>query len=317
MAEIIFDKAKRVSSPLNISLNGGTTEGTNKFTYDGSSSKTLNITPSLIGAATSNHSHGVATTSVNGFLSSGDKSLINSIGTPAQLVTSSKQIVGSINETNTNINNVNKAFNTFLANQFNPLNSTVGTLQGLINTVQSSLTQLDKRVPVQNGIISNGVNFNNLLHGIYMIGQHTSYVNAPRCDWGVLVALNSNNGYSIQFAKSCIDDRYLWVRCKSETNTWTPWRYAKLDPVGKTILNVQTIVVRCGSLAVNASGSGQTAFTPISGATQYIPCLQADGYVQVSGIEIRGTSLYCTFINTSSGAHTGAAIFAILAIGDI
>ena len=72
--------------------------------------------------------------------------------------------------------------------------------------MQSSLTQLDKRVPVQNGLISSGVNFNNLLHGIYMIAQHTNYVNAPQCDWGVLVALNSNNGYSIQFAKSCIDD---------------------------------------------------------------------------------------------------------------
>ena len=43
MAEVIFEKAKKVSSPLNISLNGGAAEGTNKFTYDGSSTKTLLI----------------------------------------------------------------------------------------------------------------------------------------------------------------------------------------------------------------------------------------------------------------------------------
>ena len=98
MAEIIFDKAKRVSSPLNISLNGGTTEGTNKFTYDGSSSKTLNITPSLLGAANLNHIHDIATTTKNGFLSLSDKKIIDSIGQASSLKTVNKQIVSSINE---------------------------------------------------------------------------------------------------------------------------------------------------------------------------------------------------------------------------
>lgn len=107
MAEVIFEKAKKVSSPLNISLNGGTTEGTNKFTYDGSSTKTLNITPASIGAAASNHSHSLATTSANGFLSSADKALINSIGTPSTLITTSKQLVGAINEVKTNVNSIN------------------------------------------------------------------------------------------------------------------------------------------------------------------------------------------------------------------
>lgn len=107
MAEVIFEKAKKVSSPLNISLNGGTAEGTNKFTYDGSSTKTLNITPASIGAAASNHSHSLATTSANGFLSSEDKTKINSIGTPSTLITTSKQLVGAINEVKTNFNGIN------------------------------------------------------------------------------------------------------------------------------------------------------------------------------------------------------------------
>ena len=42
---------------LVIKLNGGTTEGTNIFTYDGSAAKLINITPSSIGAAPSSHSH--------------------------------------------------------------------------------------------------------------------------------------------------------------------------------------------------------------------------------------------------------------------
>ena len=42
---------------LVIRLNGGTTEGTNQFTYNGTTAKTLSITPSSIGAAASSHSH--------------------------------------------------------------------------------------------------------------------------------------------------------------------------------------------------------------------------------------------------------------------
>ena len=42
---------------LTISLNGGTTEGTNKFTYNGVTAKNINITPASIGAALASHSH--------------------------------------------------------------------------------------------------------------------------------------------------------------------------------------------------------------------------------------------------------------------
>lgn len=40
---------------LVIKLNGGSTEGTNKFTYNATGAKTVNITPSAIGAAASSH----------------------------------------------------------------------------------------------------------------------------------------------------------------------------------------------------------------------------------------------------------------------
>ena len=50
---------------LVVRLNGGTTEGTNQFTYNGTAGKTLSITPSSIGAATSSHTHNYVTRSVN------------------------------------------------------------------------------------------------------------------------------------------------------------------------------------------------------------------------------------------------------------
>ena len=45
----IIGQATSVSNNLTIQLNGGTTEGTNKFTYNGSAAKTVNITKSSIG----------------------------------------------------------------------------------------------------------------------------------------------------------------------------------------------------------------------------------------------------------------------------
>ena len=55
----ITDMPTTMKNPnsMTVQLNGGTTEGTNKYTYDGSSAKSLNITASSVGAAASNHSH--------------------------------------------------------------------------------------------------------------------------------------------------------------------------------------------------------------------------------------------------------------------
>ena len=50
---IMWSRAKQVNTNLVIKLNGGTTEGTNLFTYNGSGAKTINITASSIGAASS------------------------------------------------------------------------------------------------------------------------------------------------------------------------------------------------------------------------------------------------------------------------
>ena len=50
----------KTTKSLIVTLNGGTTEGTNKFTFDGSAEKSINITPSTIGAAASTHTHNVS-----------------------------------------------------------------------------------------------------------------------------------------------------------------------------------------------------------------------------------------------------------------
>ena len=53
--------ADKVNKNLVIKLNSGTTEETNLFTFNGSAAKTINITPSAIGASASSHTHDVVT----------------------------------------------------------------------------------------------------------------------------------------------------------------------------------------------------------------------------------------------------------------
>ena len=58
--------ANKVNSSLTIQLNGGTKEGTNSFTFNGSAAKSINITPASIGAAASGHTHNYAGSSSAG-----------------------------------------------------------------------------------------------------------------------------------------------------------------------------------------------------------------------------------------------------------
>ena len=53
--------ADKVANSFKVQLNGGTKEGENLWTFDGSSEKNVNITPSAIGAAEKNHEDPVTT----------------------------------------------------------------------------------------------------------------------------------------------------------------------------------------------------------------------------------------------------------------
>ena len=52
--------ANKVAQALVVKLNGGTTEGTSQFTFNGSAAKTVNITAASIGAAAASHQHSAA-----------------------------------------------------------------------------------------------------------------------------------------------------------------------------------------------------------------------------------------------------------------
>lgn len=53
-------EADKTKYALTLRLNGGRTEGSDSWTYDGSTSRTINVTPEKIGAAEVEHSHDVS-----------------------------------------------------------------------------------------------------------------------------------------------------------------------------------------------------------------------------------------------------------------
>ena len=73
--------ANSVKTNLIIKLNGGSTEGTNLFTFNGSTAKTINITPSAIGAAAASHgthvSYGTTASAVNTTASAGTATTVS------------------------------------------------------------------------------------------------------------------------------------------------------------------------------------------------------------------------------------------------
>lgn len=73
--------ANSVKTNLIIKLNGGTTEGTNLFTFNGSTAKTINITPAAIGAAAASHgthvSYGTTASAVNTAASAGTATTVS------------------------------------------------------------------------------------------------------------------------------------------------------------------------------------------------------------------------------------------------
>ena len=58
--EALIPSSLPTANSLVVKLNGGTKEGTNMFTFNGSTAKSINITPAAIGAAASSHNHSAA-----------------------------------------------------------------------------------------------------------------------------------------------------------------------------------------------------------------------------------------------------------------
>lgn len=93
--------ANKVNNNLVIKLNNGTTEGTNQFTYNGSATKNINITPANIGAASSSHNHDSSYVKKSGDTMSGNLTVSRSDTNDTSVrTTNSNGSIGLLTSTN-------------------------------------------------------------------------------------------------------------------------------------------------------------------------------------------------------------------------
>ena len=76
-----FPSSMPTANSLVVKLNGGTTEGTNQFTFNGSAAKSIDITPDAIGAAAASHgthvTYGTDAPKANGTASAGSANSVS------------------------------------------------------------------------------------------------------------------------------------------------------------------------------------------------------------------------------------------------
>ena len=142
--QLEYLNANKVNSNLIIKLNNGATEGTNLFTYNGSAAKTINITPSAIGAAANSHGTHVTADTVKAALGigSGTSKYLREDGTwqipPDTHYTNYLQIKGNGTEAVKFTQNADKILN------FKPGNNV--SISAAANEITISATNTDTKV---------------------------------------------------------------------------------------------------------------------------------------------------------------------------
>lgn len=80
------------------------------------------------------------------------------------------------------------------------------------------------------------------------------------------------------------------------------------------ILNIQELWVDAPSAAANGQSNASANFNAVPGATQYFAVLKQHSWLTPLTVTISGNTLSCTFLNTSSGTHSGNAVFVVFAV---
>lgn len=137
----------------------------------------------------------------------------------------------------------------------------------------------------------------------------TSYFGSPSVSYGTTYPV-----IGIMFGRDDTDNApYLDIRLANGSQA-TLWGDTGSSSVSGTIVNVQEVTVTCGSVAAGSSASGSASFTRYSAASKYYAVLKSSGWLTPSSVTVGTSSISVTFLNTSSGTHSGTARFLIFAV---
>ena len=217
---------------LVVKLNSGTAEGTNMFTYNVTAAKTINITPSAIGAAASSHNHSWAN------ITSGKPTTLAGYGITdgvnAVSVTGSGNAITAASISGHTLT-LTKGSTFLLSSAY-----TAADILAKLKTVDGSGSGLDADLldGQHSGYYvinksSGNVDFNTLTRsGIYRLSYTTTEgsTNGPvSCAWGQMLVLHGGGDTISQIAFDYMNE-YIQVRGGNPSDvggsgSWKSWRY--------------------------------------------------------------------------------------------
>jgi hypothetical protein len=159
--------ANSVANSIKVQLNGGTTEGTNQFTFNGSAAKTVNITYENIGAAKASHGTHVSLASATPKVASGS----GNVGS------SSKQArEDHVHPVQTDVTGNAGTATKLAAARTITVNGVVsgstsfdGSQNVTITTVANDITSINKKLLVGTEWADTGITGSNLATGTYAV----------------------------------------------------------------------------------------------------------------------------------------------------
>lgn len=254
---------------LIVKLNGGTTEGTNQFTYNATGAKTINITPTGIGAAASSHNHswsnitsGKPTTLAGYGITDGVNSV--SVTGTGNAITSASISGHSLTLT--------KGSTFLLSSQY-----TAADILAKLKTVDGAGSDLEADILALTGETGSMTGTNLPAHVGMQVFQYYQSGNGPT-DYGNFLRIRGNGGGCGELFLGwdpSNNTSNIWYKSKRDTGSWGPWR-----KVAFTDMNVASATKL--QTAQNIWGQSFDGTNPITGSLSNVIDIYASGKIQAA-----------------------------------
>ena len=217
--------ANSVANSVKVQLNGGTTEGTNQFTFNGSAAKTINITPSSIGAAKESHGTHVTYASAaplaNGTAAVGSSSKVAREDHVHPLQTSVSGNAGTATKLKTartiTVNGIVSGSASF-----------DGSDNVTITTTANDITSIEKSLTVGTDWMNTGISGSNLATGTYAVqmyadtqgtgGLWTEYFSGIMSWYSANTNSTEADEIALHKAGHASNEQHIYLRTKRNTN---------------------------------------------------------------------------------------------------
>lgn len=203
---------------LVVKLNGGTTEGTNQFTYNATAAKSINITASSVGAAASSHNHswsnitsGKPTTLAGYGITDG----VNSVS-----VTGTGNAITSASISGHGLT-LTKGSTFLLSSQY-----TASDILAKLKTVDGAGSDLDADILALTGETGSSTGTNLPTHVGLQVFQYYGNGNGPT-NFGNFLRIRGNNGGCAELFLGWQSDNNtncIWYKSKRDVGLWGSWR---------------------------------------------------------------------------------------------